>query len=61
MRKMKNLVLVFIFMVSCFVGAYYSVNREEMKNSEKADVDMRTYLDLELKNIEVFAGVLAGE
>lgn len=56
MKNSKVTLLAVIFMVSCFVGAYYSINKAEIKGFTKND--MQTYFDAEFKNIKVFANAL---
>lgn len=52
MKKTKYILLVFIFMFSCVLGAYFSVNREKMKSSKMdSEVEIDTILKDELKNI----------
>lgn len=59
MKNVKITLLAVIFMVSCFVGAYYSINKAEIKGFSKND--MQSYFDDKFKDVEVFADVLNKE
>ena len=56
MKNVKITLLAVIFMVSCFVGAYYSINKAEIKGFSKNA--MQSYFDDKFKDVEVFADVL---
>ena len=59
MKNVKITLLAVIFMVSCFVGDYYSINTAEIKGFSKND--MKSYFDDKFKDVEVFADVLNKE
>jgi len=62
MKKAKYILLVFIFMFSCVLGAYFSVNRENMKSSKMdKDVEINTILQDELRNIFALNDLLIEE
>lgn len=61
MKKTKYITLISIFIVSCVLGAYVSINKSTDNSISTKTMEPREFLEKELNDISVFENLVVEE
>ena len=61
MKKIKYITLISIFMFSCVLGAYVSINKSINNSISTKTMEPREFLEKELNDISVFENLVIEE